>query len=213
MSLLLVVVRLFGGDHLAAFGIGALIRLLARTAAFFDHITAAVGAFDRRGHIPGIEVALGIILAAVEHTSALGAAHDHAPAALGARHAVDRLQNGLRVAAGGEIRAGVEAAVATVLDDHVRPALFADDVGDLVFDDDLLDLRVRLFERLLKRAVEIREDAAPVALAGLDAVELLFHVGGKRDVDDDVREILFHKTRDDLPELRGGPKRRPSRRT
>ena len=107
-----------------------------------------------------------------------------------------------RVAAGGEVGAGEELAVAAHLVDHHRPALFAGNVGHLILNGDLFDAGLGLFQILFKWPVEVAHDGVPVHLSLFHVVEFLLHVGGELYVDD-VGEVLAHQIVDDLAQFRG----------
>ena len=158
--------------------------------ALVDHARTAHGALVVHWAVPGDEIALRVALAAVELAPLAADALQELRAALGAGHA-DALGQRQRVAAGGEVGAGEELAVAAHLVDHHRPALFAGDVGHLILNGDLFDAGLGLFQILFKRPVEIAHDGVPVHLAVFHVVEFFLHVGGELYVDD-VGEVFAH---------------------
>ena len=90
-------------------------------------------------------------------------------------------------------------AVAARLDDHGAAALLADLIGRDVLDLDALALHVLLglLQALLKALIELVDRLDPVCLAGLDHIELFFHVSAEFHIDN-VGELLHHDRVDGL---------------
>ena len=154
-----------------------------------------------RRDIPGREVALRIVGAAVEDVTSSRLALDDVAAALRAAGA-GLLDEGLRVLALGVTRAGKELAVTAGLDDHHAAALLTGDVGlvGLELDLDALHVGLRLLEGAFEVVVEFAEDLDVVLAAFGDLVEVGLHAGGELRVDD-LRELLLEEFRDLLAEF------------
>jgi len=150
-----------------ALGVGA----FGRGFVGLGQHAAAFGAAHVDGFVPGDEIALGPVFAAVENLALAAFLLEDAPAALGAFHA--RVVNdGPGVAAGGIVGAADESTIASFLDDQIA-ATFGAFLADLLRLDVLAHhIRAGGFHRLLERPVELLQHLHPVFFAAGDAIQL-----------------------------------------
>ena len=167
-----------------------------------DH-PAALGTDLFGGRIPGHEVAVGIVLAAVIIIAALGFLFQQARAALGTGHA-GVLGDGLGVFARGIARAGQEFPEAAGFDDHASAAQLAHFVGLLIGDLDALFVQIDLGLGQFggKLPVKAVQDLPVVLLAGFHQVQFALHGGGELHVHD-VPELVDHQVGDRFAQIGG----------
>ena len=136
----------------------------------FEHHAAAFRAEDAGRALPGHEVAVRIVFAAVITASLSGLA-DHDLSAAFRTFDAGLLKIRLVVLAFRETRAGQELAVRTVFDDHHAAAFIADHIGYFIFDLDALDLLLGLFHGGFKVRIEIADNGFLIDNSLTDFIE------------------------------------------
>ena len=130
----------------------------------------------------GDEIAVGVAAAPVESPLLLADPLHDFSAALRAVSSYFYLER-LRILALGETAAGDKFPEAPRLD-YQRLAAFGTGVTRfLIRQLHLLRRLERILQVFIKRSIEVLDNTRPVALLAGDIVELVFHVGGKFDID------------------------------